>query len=290
MARTYSGEGGRGQLTEKPLAGGAYHYGGKLFESVQDPAYLAIRDWSEMDPPFELRAGEGEKFFRYNVQPVLAARGCYLEACHSLVNFNFYKPLAGTDGLFGTRLAAQLPASAVHARPGQPGPDPGPALAEEPVPPEGGITHRGGPLFGPLPDCTLDVDTIRADPTRRWFEETAPGCIVDTWFRLERKIAVETVEVLPAPGTVGVFVRRPANPDRHRLRHLSSGRRSHAHGPRRGRHGALTGLAGTPTSLLGSCGVNVADADVRRPDINGDGTASSSRCGPRRPRGSTCGR
>ena len=274
MARTYSGASGRGQLSEKPLAGGSYHDGGKLFASVQDPAYVAIRDWSAMDPPYELRAGEGEKFFRFNVQPVLASRGCYLEACHSLVNFNFYKPLAGTDGLFGTRLLLHNYLQARFML-GLASPDPtkGRLLEKNLVSSEGGIPHRGGPVLGSMGQCNLDVDTVRADPSHRWFEEARPACIVATWFRLERKIAVETGELTDNPGTVGVFVRRPANPDRHidfdNYRPGADLMRMDLDVDASGR---ITGLAGPPTSLLGNCGVAVADADVRRPDINGTGT------------------
>jgi len=273
MARTYIGAGGRGQLSEKALIGGGSHAGGKHFGSVDDPHYRAIVDWSAMDTPFELAAGEGERFFTHNVQPVLAARGCYMQACHSLVNFNFYKPLAGTDGLIGTRTALHNYLQARFML-GLESPDPaqGRLIKKNLLPTEGGIFHRGGPLLGSIAGCDLDIDAIRADPTRRWFDETRPGCVVAAWHQLERRIAEENLELLPDPGAVGVFVRRPANPDRLidfdtyrpgadllRMDLTLDG------------NGRVTGLAGTPTSLLGSCGVNVADADVRRPDISGDG-------------------
>ncbi|HTM18922.1 MAG TPA: hypothetical protein VL172_00375, partial [Kofleriaceae bacterium] len=274
MARTYSGADGRGQLTEKPLVGGAYHDGGKLFPSVQDPAYVAIRDWSAADPPFELGAGEGERFFRSNVQPVLAGRGCYLEACHSLVNFNFYKPLAGTDGLFGTRvslhnyLQARFMLGIESPRPAS-----GRLLAKNLITTDGGITHRGGPVLGSNAGCALDEAAVRADPTRRWFEEASPACIVDVWHRLERTVAVENGELTPDPGVLGVFVRRPANPDRHidfaTYRPGADLLRMELTVDAGGR---ITGLAGPPTSLLGSCAVAPGAADVRRPDIRGDGS------------------
>jgi len=274
MARTYSGRSGRGQLNVKPLAGGAYHDGGKLFASVQDPIYEAIRAWSAVDPPFELAAGEGERFFRYNVQPVLASHGCYLEACHSLVNFNFYKPLAGTDGLFGTRVSLHNYLQARFML-GLETPDPakGRLLEKNLIAPEGGIFHRGGPVLGSAAGCNLDVAAVRADPSRSWFEEAPAACIVKVWHQLERTIAVETGELTADPGAVGVFVRRPPNPDRHidfdTYRPGADLLRMDLTVDAGGR---VTGLAGSPTSLLGSCGITVANADVRRPDIKGDGS------------------
>ncbi len=274
MARTYSGAGGRGQLSEKPLRGGGYHDGGKPFPSVDDPAYVAIVTWSAMDPPFEPRASEGETFFRYNVQPVLVSRGCYLEACHSLVNFNFYKPLAGTDGFFGGRLSLH---NYLQARfmlgLASPIPEVGRLIAKNIVTSEGGIVHRGGPVFGAIRNCTLDVDAIRADPTKRWFADASPGCIVRVWHQLERTIAVETGELAAAPGAVGVFVRRPANPDRHiDFDTYRPGADLLKMDLQLDASDRVTGVSGTPTSLLGGCSIDTTAADVRRPDIAGNGS------------------
>jgi len=273
MARTYTGEGGRGQLSEKPLAGGGYHAGGKPFASVDDPRYKAIRDWAAADTPFKLQESEGEAFFRANVQPVLLSNGCYLEACHSLVNFNFYKPLAGTDGLFGTRvnlhnyLQARFMLGLESRDPTQ-----GRLLKKNLVNGTIGIPHRGGPLLEPINNCNLDVTAVRADPTRRWFEEATGGCVVYAWHQLERAIAIDNGQLDPDPGAVGVFVRRPKNSDR--LIDFATYRPG-ADLLRMDlaldADGKLTGLAGAPTSLLGNCGINVANADVRRPDIRGDG-------------------
>lgn len=274
MARTYIGDAGRGQLSQKALRGASYHTGGYPFESVADPGYRAIRDWAAADAPFPLQAGEGEAFFRANVQPVLVARGCYFEACHSLSNFNFYKPLAGTDGMYGTRvmlhnyLQARFMLGLESRDPAQ-----GRLLKKNLMPEATGIRHRGGPLLVPLGDCELDVDEVRADPGRRWFEELSAGCVLAVWHQLERAIAIERGQMSPSPGAVGVFVRRPPNPDRQidfasyrpgadllRLDFTLDAR------------GRVTGLAGEPTSLLGGCGVAPGAADVRRPDIKGDGS------------------
>jgi hypothetical protein len=274
VARTYSGAGGRGQLSEKPLAGGAFHAGGKPFLSPDDPGYRAIRDWSAMDAPFALLRSEGQAFFDANVQPVLAARGCYLEACHSLVNFNFYKPLAGTDGMFGTRASLHnylqarfmLGLESLDPREGR-------LLGKNLFPTgTGGIVHRGGPILEPEGGCDLDLDAVRADPTRRWLDEASAACVVATWHKLERAVAVEAGELDAMPGAVGVFVRRPPNRDRHidfatyrpgadllRLDLVLDG------------DGRVTGLAGPPISLLSGCGVAAAERDVRRPDISADG-------------------
>lgn len=273
MARTYAGAGGDGQLTFKSLAGGGFHAGGKQFASPSDPDYQTLRAWSALDGPLPLIAGEGKAFFDANVQPVLLGRGCYLEACHSLVNFNFYKPLAGTDGFFGTRTALHNYLQARFML-GIESPDPreGRLLGKNLASSRGGIRHRGGPLLEPEAGCELDMSAVRADPTRRWFDEVDGACVIATWHRLERAIAIETGELGATPGAVGVFVRRPANPDRHidfatyrpgadllRIELTLDG------------DGRVTGLAGPPQSLLGGCGVAVADADVRRPDIRSDG-------------------
>ncbi len=274
MSRTYSGQGGRGQLSEKALEGASYHTGGKLFSSVNDPDYLAIVEWSAADTPFELQNHEGSTFFNYNVQPILVARGCYLEACHSLSNFNFYKPLAGTEGLYGTRvklhnyLSARfmLGIESEDATQGR-------LLKKNLMARAGGMTHRGGPLLEPLGTCNANVDAMRADPTRAWFEELSAGCVLDAWHKLEREIAIESGQMSEDPGAIGVFVRRPANADRHidfdtyrpgadllRLDLTLDG------------GGRVTGTAAEPVSLLAACGVDVASADVRRPDISPDGT------------------
>ena len=274
MARTYSGAGGHGQLTQKALAGASYHTGDTVFPSVEDPRYRAIRDWSAVDAPFPLQTYEGSAFFEANVQPLLIARGCYLEGCHSLSNFNFYKPLAGTDGNYGTRVSLHnyLQARFMLGLESQ-NPLQGRLIKKNLVPDAGGMLHRGGPLLAPIGRCDLELDLVRADPQRRWRDEVSAGCIIATWHRLEREIAVEAGQLSAQPGAVGVFVRRPANPDRlidfdtYRpgadLLRLNLALDS---------DGKVVGPAAEPTSLLGGCGIDVAAADVRRPDINGDGT------------------
>ncbi len=274
MARTYTGEGGGGQLTQKALRGSSYHTGGYPFETRSDPGYQAIRDWAIADSPLQLQVGNGETFFRTNVQPTLVARGCYLEACHSLSNFNFYKPLAGTDGLYGTRimrhnyLQARFMLGVESLDPEQ-----GRLLKKNLMAESSGMRHRGGALFVPREDCTLRAEQVLADPNRRWYEEHSAGCIIEAWHELERGIAVDRGSISAVPGAVGVFVRRPANSDRHidfdTYRPGADLLRMDLAQDARGR---VTGLSQAPTSLLGGCGVDVGAADVRRPDIKGDGT------------------
>lgn len=273
MARTWIGPGGRSPLTEKPLSGTPFHAGGKLFASQGDGHYQTMRSWAAIEEPLRLTTSEGEGFFRANVQPVLLRRGCYLEACHSLVNFNFYKPLPGADGLFGTRAMLHNYLQARFML-GLESPDPkqGRLLKKNLFRSSGGIPHRGGSLLDPVDPCPLDPGAVRADPSRPWFEEATPGCVIATWHRLERTIAIENGQLGAAPGAVGVFVRRP--PDPGRLLDFDSYRPG-ADLLRldlaRDAQGRLTGLAQPPASLLAGCGVPVAVADVRRPDISGDG-------------------
>jgi len=271
MARTYITSDGRGQLSEKPLRGGAYHAGGKPWDSVENEQYKRVRDWEQIDNPYALPTPEGEVFFRNSVHPLLVARGCYVEACHSPVASNAYQPLPGTDGLFGTRsmlhnyLATRYMLGLQSRDPTQ-----GRLLGKNITTRQGGIPHKGGPLLAPKQDeeCLLDVDEVRADPTHRWFEEAGAACIVSTWHALERSIAVANDELSPFPGILGVFVRRPPNPDRHiDFDNYRPGadllRLDFVHDA----DGRIVGLSEAPTSLLTNCGVNIADADVRRPDI-----------------------
>ena len=270
MARTYLGDGTRSQLLAKALRGGGYHAGGKIFPSATDPNYQALATWAAQDTPFALQSSEGQAFFQNNVQPKLVSRGCYLEACHSLVNFNFYKPLAGTDGLLGTRaqlhdyLQARFMLGLESRDPAE-----GRLIRKNIV---GGIPHKGGPLVGTIDDCALSVAQVRADPARRWFAETNMGCILATWHRLERTLAVETGQLDGNPGAVGVFVTRPSNPDRHiDFDTYRPGADLRTLGFSLDAQGRVTGLAAAPTSLLGGCGVTPGAADVRRPSISPDG-------------------
>ncbi len=274
MSRTYSGRGGPGQLSDKPLRGGSAHAGGKTFRSKDDPRYKAIVEWSAVDPPFPLQQYPGSEFFAANVQPALVARGCYLEACHSLSNFPFYKPLAGTDGLYGTRVSLHNYLQARFML-GLESKDPkqGRLIKKNLMARADGMPHRGGPLLVPLGGCDLDSEAVRRDPTRRWHDDYGAGCILDTWHRLERNFAVEAGQLDPDPGVVGVFVRRPSNPDR--LIDFATYRPG-ADLLRMDLTvtigGELRAVAVEPRSLLTNCGVDVADADVRRPDIKGDGS------------------
>ncbi len=271
MARTFIGSNGRGQLSEKPLRGGGYHAGGKPWDSVENEQYQRVRNWQQLDSPYALPTPEGELFFRYNVHPLLVARGCFAEACHGPAASNAYQPMPGTDGIFGPRallhnyLATRymLGLQSRDATQGR-------LLEKNITTRQGGIPHKGGALLAPRPDeeCEVDLDEVEADPTRRWFEELGAACVVSTWHALERRIAVAQDELSPFPGILGVFVRRPPNPDRHiDFDTYRPGadllRLDFVHDV----DGRIVGLSETPTSLLTNCGVNIADADVRRPDI-----------------------
>ncbi len=262
------------QLLQVPLAveaGSSPHSGGDQFASAADPDFVTIAAWAEKVGRIEFGAGDPAKlFFKDQVQPMLLARGCGFAACHSPQSTNDFKMRSGSSGFFSAVatarnydlardefMALELP-DARHGR----------LVAKNLLPEDGGITHRGGPLFGVAGPCPQPFDPAAA--------ETRPYCVMQEWTRLERAAMIGRGEV--APMTAGnqvpmVYVDRQA---------------SHVAGPLEfdtfqpgsdlrvadltlGAGGAVTS-AGASRSLLGGCGVAAADVDVRAPDVRHDGT------------------
>ncbi|HVV81546.1 MAG TPA: hypothetical protein VHE35_00660 [Kofleriaceae bacterium] len=265
------------QLLQVPLAiaaGGLQHTGGDQFSSATDPRYVALEQWSEQVGKLEFGVGDdGKTFFKDHVQPMLLQRGCAFAACHSPMSTNDFKLRSGSNGFFSAIslernydllrdefMALELP-DPRHGR----------AVAKNLLPADGGISHRGGSLFGGVGQpCPDPFDP--ADP------EPRPYCVIREWARLERGAMVARGDVAPmAPGdTVPlVYVQRQSTSD------LAGPLEFDTYQPGSdlmvadatlGADGAVTGAGGS-RSLLGGCGVDTAQVDVRGPDIRYDGTS-----------------
>ena len=262
------------QLLRVPLAidaGGTRHTGGDQFASATDARYLALAAWAEQVGRIDFGAGDPAKlFFKDQVQPMLLARGCGFAACHSPMASNDFKLRSGSNGFFSAIATArnyQLLRDEFMAFE-VPDPRHGRAVAKNLLPEDGGISHRGGSLFGAAGDCDDPFDPAAVD--------NRPYCVMREWSRIERAALVTRGEVAPmAAGqqVALVYIDREA---------------SHLAGPLEfdsfqgasdlriadaalGDDGAITGV-GASRSLLATCGVSAAQVDVRNPDIRGDGT------------------
>ncbi len=262
------------QLLRVPLAraaGGGPHTGGDKLASRDAATYQALRAWAEKVGPLDFGAGDpARQFFADHVQPMLLQRGCAFEACHSPSASNDFKLRSGSNGFFSPLaleknyellrdefMAMEVP----DARRGR-------AVAKLlPASSGPGIFHRGGTLLVGAPaDCGA-FDPMTA----------SPYCVLQEWVRIERAamVARGEIDALGAGSSVPmVYVDRAA---------------THIAGPLEfdtyqggsdlmvaqvnlGAFGAVTGAGGS-TSLLGGCGVNPAQVDVRAPDIRHDGTS-----------------
>jgi len=261
------------QILRVPLArsaGGGPHTGGDKLASRTSAEYVAIRTWAEQVGRIDFGTGDpARQFFAANVQPMLLTKGCSFEACHSPSATNDLKLRSGSEGFFSavaleknyTLLRDEFMAMEV------PDPRRGRAVAKVIPPSDGGIAHRGGQLFAGDPAlCPAVYDRATA-----W-----PFCTLNEWVEIERAAMVARGEIEPmnSGDTLPlVYVDRQA---------------THVAGPLEfdtyqgnsdlmvapatlGALGRITGV-GAATSLLGGCGVNVAQVDVRAPDVRHDGT------------------
>ncbi len=187
------------QLLQVPLSvasGGFFHTGGDHFKSREAANYLAIRGWAESVGPIDFGQGDrGRQFFADNVQPILLARGCSFEACHSPSATNDFKLRSGGQGFFSPValeknyelfkndfMALEVP----DARRGR-------AVAKNVLPRHGGIAHRGGAI---LETPGAGGATPAACPVP--FDPDGPAfCVLQEWVRLEREELAARGEVSP---------------------------------------------------------------------------------------------
>jgi hypothetical protein len=262
-----------------PASGGVSHTGGVFFANTADPNYQAFLRFATAAkaPMSGAMKSAGRQFFEENVMPVLLARGCALEACHSPGAPNDFKLRPGSQGYFS---ASALDRNYEEARRNFLDVDvPDPRVSRVVRKPvvrrdEGGIgiPHRGGPVL------QSPGDPPGLDPTAcpAWDPTTAtPFCTLVEWHRRERAdlVAAGTVDALAAGDTMSLaYVQRP--PDTDALVDVDAYRpgadlilASAVLGP------LGTVMVGAPAgSLLDNCPGTAASRDVRHPDFDYDGS------------------
>jgi hypothetical protein len=267
------------QLLSVPLAvgaGGGPHTGGDYFASREDPTYLAIRAWAE--EVGAVRFGEGEpakEFYRDHVEPMLLARGCAFQGCHSPQSANDFKLRAGSANMLAAASSERnydllrnefMTVEFPDARRGR-------AVSKTVAARDGGIGHRGGALLltagGERPDPATCPDVYDPATATRF-------CTVQRWLDLEREELLAAGEISPMDEGATlplVYVERATT-------HLAGPLDVDTYQPGSdllvapvtlGPGQALASV-GAATSLLGDCaGVDPATADVRGPEFRLDG-------------------
>ena len=271
------------ELLRRPLApaqGGAYHEGGVVFASVDDPSYAALTQWAkDHGPPVVDTTDPGFAFFSQKVQPMLVKKGCMMVQCHSSSMFHDYRLRGGSGGSFSlsaTRKNYDLSLAQLSLESDDP--NASRIIRKNLYRPEvcsvggcdkpSGITHRGGPLFEDFQTATAtpalcaagnyDYDNGNVD--------TIPAyCVVSEWLKRERDV------FKLAPLSAVVYVKRPigsvTRPQDFDLYSPGADLRRAAVTTAMG---VLT--PGADTSLTTGCGLTVATADIRRPQVSFDGT------------------
>src|SRR5262249_21225325 len=88
------------EVLRRPVAGGSEHGGGAHFATRDDAGYKTIASFAGHVGPMPMPAGAGLTFFADSVMPILIARGCAAEGCHSPAAMNDFKLRSGTQGFF----------------------------------------------------------------------------------------------------------------------------------------------------------------------------------------------
>jgi hypothetical protein len=269
--------------TLSPSQGGTYHDGGTIFDSPNDTGYQAILDWvTQKGGPSNVPTDPGFVFFAQRVQPMLVKRGCMQLGCHSAPMFHDYRLRGGSGGHFGlaaTRKNYQLSLEQLSLE----SPDPNASrLVRKNLPPAPsgfGVLHRGGALFangGVVADCG---DLVAGPAATGPLDDQTPYCVIAAWIAQERSLLMAGAEELSGI----VYVKRPPAPGGDTPQDYGT----YAPGADLMQSGATmdptTGVVTTSagSSILGSCGLSAASADVRRPAVSWDGKkiAFSARSG-----------
>jgi len=265
------------ELARRPLSparGGAYHEGGVIFETADDPGYQAIVEWAKQHGPAKFQNLDPDfLFFAHRVQPMLVKKGCMMVQCHSGAMFHDYRLRGGSGGSFSlsaTKKNYDLSVQQLALE--SPDPNASRLLRKNLYRPEAfatgqGIVHRGGPLLEDFPgrpatpaECqNLDYDNGDLDKIPAY-------CMLVEWAR--REAAVRK----PTPLSAIVWVQRsiPSGPDRVQdfdLYHPGADLRA---------VDATMGPNGIPMvsnerSLTQGCGLDKSSADIRRPAVSWDG-------------------
>jgi hypothetical protein len=290
------------ELVRRPLdpaQGGSFHEGGVIFTSTSDSGYEGLLAWATAHgPPVLATAGTcsaatplscctpgtpeacaGFDFFAHRVQPILVKKGCMMLQCHSAAMFHDYRLRGGSGGSFSlsatkrnyTLTLAQIAlenddvmASRIVRknlfRPEL-------SLSGHQV----GIAHRGGPLFEDFPGVDANGALCDAPATPYNYDtdplDSIPAlCLVREWHRRER--ASRPLAALSAIAYVSRTI--PAGKDRAQdFDVYAPGATLHLTGATLAA-GAIT--LGADTVLNSLCGLDPANADIRRPSVSWDGT------------------
>ncbi|HEX3597431.1 MAG TPA: hypothetical protein VHU80_20125, partial [Polyangiaceae bacterium] len=254
-------------------AGGTYHEGGTLFQSMDDAGYQAILAWAmQKGGPSHVPTDAGFPFFTNRVQPMLVKKGCMLLGCHSPAMGHEYRLRSGSGGHFSlpeTRHNYELTLAQVALD----SPDPNtsrvlrknlvPFIENSPVPQTPmGVLHRGGALFGEGDACA-DTDALENGD----LDAQLPYCIIRHWIELERQNRMGSAAGLSSI----VYVKRPLAPGPDQAQDFEA----FAPGADLVQAPASLGMDGTLSiqggaSVLGACGL-AAGIDVRRPAVSWDG-------------------
>lgn len=254
-----------------PLQGGSFHEGGTLFETTDDDGYVAIRRWAIEHGPFAAPVADPSfAFFADRVQPILVKKGCTMLQCHSAAMFHDYRLRGGSGGAFSysaTRKNYQLSLAQMSLETED---VQGSRLVRknllraEFAPGGQGIAHRGGPLLEDFGDKRATPEVCeQATPAYDYdngdLDKIPAYCIIREWHKRERAArgltaltAIAYVQRSGGPGRVQDFdVYRPGA-DLHLARVTAA---------------PVTGALSLSDdrSVLASCGLDRATADVRRP-------------------------
>lgn len=272
------------ELLRRPLSpaqGGAYHEGGVVFTSPGDPGYVALTDWAKAHgPPVVDISDPGFLFFSQKVQPLLVKKGCMMVQCHSASMFHDYRLRGGSGGSFSlsaTRKNYELSLAQLSIESDDPNASRlvrknlyrpevcGVAGCDKPS----GITHRGGPLledFGPQTANPKLCADAKHDYENGNLDQIPAYCVISEWLRREREV------YKLAPLSAVVYVKRPIGT-------VTRPQDFDVYSPGADlRRVAVTVGGGTVTALgversfTSECGLTVATADIRRPQVSWDGT------------------
>ena len=264
-----------------PAAGGAYHEGGVVFASPSEAGYVAISEWAKLHgPPVVDITDPGFLFFSQKVQPLLVKKGCMMVQCHSASMFHDYRLRGGSGGSFSlsaTRKNYELSLAQLSLESDDPNASRmvrknlyrpevcGVAGCDKPA----GIAHRGGPLLEDFaaqaasPKLCADA---KHDYDNGELDKIPAYCVIVEWQRREREV------FKLAPLSAVVYVRRP-------IGSVTRPQDFDVYSPGADLRRAAASLAddlvssvGAERSLTAGCGLDIATADILRPQVSWDGT------------------
>lgn len=272
------------ELLRRPLspgAGGAYHEGGVVFTAQTDPGYTALDEWAKAHgPPVVDITDPGFLFFSQKVQPMLVKKGCMMVQCHSASMFHDYRLRGGSGGSFSlsaTRKNYELSLQQLSVE--SEDPNASRIVRKNLYRPEvcsvagcdkpSGIAHRGGPLLEDFPGQTANPKACadaKHDYDNGDLDKIPAYCVMAEWLKRERDV------FKLAPLSAVVYVRRP-------IGSVTRPQDFDVYSPGADlRRATVTQAAGVVTpvgverSLTAGCGLDVATADIRRPQVSFDAT------------------